>query len=56
MAMIILEMDPGIIVTIVNNEEGLAGASRAELLTRSEAAPGCPASVNPGVTLMLNTG
>lgn len=49
-AMTILEMDPGIIVTIFNNQEGLAGPAGAELW------PGCPVEYEPWVTLMLKAG
>lgn len=56
MAKIILEMDPGIIVTLFDDLKGLAGPTRAELLALSETAPGHPLSVRTGVTLMFNAG
>lgn len=56
MAMTIWEMDAGIIVTISNNQEGLAEPAGAELLTLSEAAPVCPLSISPRVILMFNAG
>lgn len=54
MTMTIWEMDPGIMVTVFNSQEGLAEPAGAELLTLSEAAPIFPLSVSPRVILMFN--
>lgn len=56
MAMTILEMEPGITVTIFNNQEGLAEPAGAELLTLSEAASVCSLSVSPRMILIPNAG
>lgn len=52
----ILGMDPRIIVTIFNNEEDLAAPAGAELITLSEAVPGCPTDYRPWGVSMLNAG
>lgn len=49
----ILGMDPGIIVTVFNNEEGVAAPAGAELITLSEAVPGCPTEYRPWVSPRL---
>lgn len=41
-AMTVLEMDPGIIVTIFSNREGPMGPAGAELVTLREVVSGCP--------------
>lgn len=46
-------MDPRIVVTIFNNEEGLAAPAGAELITLSEAVPGCPTEYRPWVSPCL---
>lgn len=51
--MTILEMDPRIIVTIFNHQEGLAGPVGAELITLRKAVSGCPLSVSTGASQCL---
>lgn len=46
-------MDPRIIGTIFNNEEGLAAPAGAELITLSEAVPICPPEYRPWVSPCL---